>query len=194
MIAEAQRRHIGIDFRQAEVTALPFADGSFDSVICNFALGHFPLPEAALTECVRVLTAGGTLAMTWWDQPSRQRIQGLFREAIAELGLPPAPAAPTGHDMLRFSDAAAFEALLYGAGLDGVRVSPHRTTFLLPDAEVLWQAGMGGMAMTASAVAAKDVATQARVREHIARQAEAYRTPEGLAIPIAFLLGAGCKL
>jgi hypothetical protein len=29
-------------------------DGSFDAVICNFGLGQFPEPKAALAECVRV--------------------------------------------------------------------------------------------------------------------------------------------
>ena len=29
--------------------------------------------------------SGGTLAFSWWDQPAHQRVQGLLREAIAEL-------------------------------------------------------------------------------------------------------------
>ena len=65
-------------------------------MICNFGLGHFPEPEAALAECVRVLVPGGRLAFSWWDQPARQRVQGLFREAIAELGLAPPPEVPRG--------------------------------------------------------------------------------------------------
>jgi SAM-dependent methyltransferase len=95
-------------FRVAEVTALPFADGAFDAVVCNFALGHFPEPEVALTECVRVMAAGGSLAFSWWDQPERQRVQGLFREAIAELGLSPPANVPQGHNTLRFSDPEPF--------------------------------------------------------------------------------------
>jgi ubiquinone/menaquinone biosynthesis C-methylase UbiE len=37
----------------ADVEKLPFADGSFDAVVCNFGLGHFPYPEASVAECVR---------------------------------------------------------------------------------------------------------------------------------------------
>ena len=83
MVALAQRAHPGADFRVADVVALPFPDGAFEAVLCNFALGHFPKPEAALAECVRVLAPGGTLAFSWWDRPERQRVQGLFRETIA---------------------------------------------------------------------------------------------------------------
>ncbi len=101
MIALARQEHPCIDFQVAEATELPFPDAMFESVICNFALSHFPKPDAALAECVRVLVPGGVLAFSWWDQPERQRVQGLFREVIAELALPPGPGVPQGHDTLR---------------------------------------------------------------------------------------------
>jgi hypothetical protein len=50
------------------------------------------------------------------------------------------------------------------------------------------------MAVTASAITAQDVATQARAREVIARRAEAHRGLRGLEIPIAYFVGAGQKL
>ncbi len=191
MIALACAAHTAVTFQVAEVTALPFADGAFDTVICNFALGHFPMPEAALGECVRVLVAGGTLAFSWWDQPAHQRVQGLFREAIAELELSPPSSVPQGHDTLRYSDPEPFAALLRDAGLADVAVVGHRTKHLMPDVDTLWRAGIGGMAVTASAITTQDVTTQARVREAIARRAEAYKSPRGLEIPIAFFIGSG---
>ena len=108
MIALARRAHPGVEFRVAEATALPFPADAYDAVVCNFALGHFPEPHAALAECLRVLAPGGVLAFSWWDQPARQRVQGLFREAIAELALPPPPEVPQGHDVLRYSEGEAF--------------------------------------------------------------------------------------
>ncbi len=194
MIALARAKHPGITFQVAEVTELPFPGAAFDIVTCNFALGHFPTPDAALAECIRVLAPGGVLAFSWWDQPERQRVQGLFREVIAELALPPGPDVPQGHDTLRYSDAAAFTELLRGAGLGEVAVVAHRTVHLMPDTEDLWQAGMGGMVVTASAVAAQDTAIQAQARDALARRAEAYRSSQGLEIPIAFLIGTGRKL
>lgn len=193
MIALAQASHPSVTFRTADVTSLPFADGAFDAVICNFGLGHFPDPERALAACMRVLAPGGTLAFSWWDHPVRQRVQGLFREAIAELGLPPPPDVPPGHDTLRFSNPESFAGLLRGAGLNAVQVAVHGTTHLMPDVDALWQAGMGGMAVTAAAIVTQDAATQVRARDAIARRAEAYRSSQGLEIPISFLIGAGRK-
>lgn len=191
MVALAHRTHPDVAFQVAEVVALPFPDGSFDAVVCNFGLGHFPEPEAALAECVRVLVPGGRLAFSWWDQPARQRVQGLFREVIAELGLAPPPDVPQGHDMLRFADPEAFARLLRGAGLAWEEVWPHGTTYLMPDVDALWQAGMGGMAVTSAAIAAQDAATQARARTALTRLVEVYRGPRGLEIPIAYFIGAG---
>ena len=55
MIAEARKRHPGIDFQVADVEHLPVSDGVLDAVVCAFGLGHFPYPEASLAECLRTL-------------------------------------------------------------------------------------------------------------------------------------------
>lgn len=46
------------------LTALPFADGSFDLVICNSVLEHIPEDGRALGEMYRVLRPGGRLILT----------------------------------------------------------------------------------------------------------------------------------
>jgi SAM-dependent methyltransferase len=194
MIALSRRSHPHIDFQVAEVEHLPFDDGSFDALVCNFGLGHFPWPEAALAECGRTLKAGGRMAFSWWDQPDKQRIQGLFREAIAEVGVAPPPGVPAGHSNLRFSDTAEFRKLLVGAGLDDVRVEDHRTTYAIADVDMLWRGGLGSFAVTASAIVHQDAATQAAIRASLERRAAAYRTPAGLVLPVGFKIGSGQKL
>ncbi len=194
MIALAQVSHPDIDFRVAEVEHLPFDDRSFDAVVCNFGLGHFPWPEAAVAECRRTLKVGGRMAFSWWDQPDKQRIQGLFREAIAEVGAAPPPDVPAGHSNLRFSDTAELRKLLVGAGLDDVRVEDHRTTYAIADVDTLWRGGLGSFAVTASAIDRQNAATQAAIRASLERRAAAYRTPAGLVIPIAFKIGSGRKV
>jgi SAM-dependent methyltransferase len=194
MIALAWVSHPGIDFRVAEVEHLPFADQSFDAVVCNFGLGHFPWPEAAVAECRRTLKVGGRMAFSWWDQPEKQRVQGLFREAIAEIGLAPPPDVPAGHSNLRFSNTAEFRRLLVGAGLGNARVEDHRTTYAIADVDTLWHGGLGSFAVTASAIVQQDAATQAAIRASLERRAAAYRTPAGLLLPIAFKVGSGQKV
>jgi ubiquinone/menaquinone biosynthesis C-methylase UbiE len=52
-----------IVFARADAAALPFLDGSFDIVVCRFALHHFEAPEAKLAEMRRCLRPGGQLAL-----------------------------------------------------------------------------------------------------------------------------------
>jgi SAM-dependent methyltransferase len=163
-------------------------------VVCNFGLGHFPYPEASVAECVRTLKRGGRIALSWWDDPSKQRIQGLFREAIAELGAEPPPDIPKGYSPLRFSDAAEFARLLEGSGLTEVVVRDHQTTYVIPDIDTLWHGGLGSFAITATAIIHQSVATQEAIRAALERRAVAYMTPAGLELPVAFKIGAGLKL
>ena len=134
------------------------------------------------------------MAFSWWDQPDKHRIQGLFREAIAGVGVAPPPEVPAGHSNLRFCDTTEFRKLLAGAGLDDVRVEDHQTTHAIADIDTLWRGGLGSFAVTASAIVVQDTATQAAIRASLERRAAAYRTPTGLVIPVAFKIGSGRKV
>lgn len=58
------------EFRQADIRALPFADGSFDHVFLCFVLEHLQDPERALGELQRVLRPGGTVTVIEGDHGS----------------------------------------------------------------------------------------------------------------------------
>jgi SAM-dependent methyltransferase len=193
MIELAGRRHPGIAFQVAEVEHLPFPDGAFDAVTCGFGFGHFPWPEAALAECVRTLRPGGRIAVSWWAEPHRQRVQGLFRDAVAEVGVAPPPELPKGHSSLRFCDVEELRRLLAGAGLAEVAIGNHESTHFVADVETLWNGGLGSLALSASAIRNQDAATQAAIKAALERRAAAYRTERGLEIPVAFRVGAGRK-
>jgi SAM-dependent methyltransferase len=193
MIELARRLHPGIEFREADVEHLPFAGGVFDAVVCSFGLGHFPRPEAGVVECVRILKPGGRIAFSWWDDPSRQRIQGLFRDAIAECAIPPPQDVPKGHDVLRFCDSAALLELLRDAGLVEVAVAQYATSYLVRDTETLWRGGLGSFVLTGAAIGCQDETTQDMIRAAFDRRASVYKSAAGLELPVAFKVSSGKK-
>jgi ubiquinone/menaquinone biosynthesis C-methylase UbiE len=61
-IATDNAREAGatVDFRQGDAASMPFADESFDLIVCQAAFKNFTLPRSALAEMHRVLRTGGT--------------------------------------------------------------------------------------------------------------------------------------
>ena len=57
-----------VEWRQADAMQLPFADGAFDAVICQFGVMFFPERSKAFAEARRVLRPGGTFIFNVWDQ------------------------------------------------------------------------------------------------------------------------------
>lgn len=57
------------DFRAMDAEALELQDRSFDSVVSLYALLHFPSPEKALAEMLRVLKPGGTMVLAVGSGP-----------------------------------------------------------------------------------------------------------------------------
>ena len=62
MLAFAQRKfspNENLEWQEADAGALPFDDGSFDAVVCQFGLMFVPDKESVMRECYRILTSGG---------------------------------------------------------------------------------------------------------------------------------------
>jgi SAM-dependent methyltransferase len=56
-----------VEWRSADVMALPFEDGSFDAVVCQFGVMFFPDRVGAYREVARVLRPGGVFVFNVWD-------------------------------------------------------------------------------------------------------------------------------
>jgi ubiquinone/menaquinone biosynthesis C-methylase UbiE len=63
--ARARAAELGLDvtWREGDAQALPFADASFDTVVCTLGLCGVPDERVALAEMHRVLRPGGTLLL-----------------------------------------------------------------------------------------------------------------------------------
>ena len=110
-----------VHFHQADVTALPMADDTFDHAFVCFLLEHLPAPEPALAEVIRVVIPGGTLTViegdhgTWFCHP-RSPAANHVVDCLVTLQ------ARNGGDALI---GRRLFPLLASAGCREVRVSPR---------------------------------------------------------------------
>jgi ubiquinone/menaquinone biosynthesis C-methylase UbiE len=73
---------VNVTFRQGDASNMPFADASFDFIICQAAFKNFSRPGKAIDEMYRVLRAGGTAVIQdmWKDAPDaaiREEVRGM---------------------------------------------------------------------------------------------------------------------
>jgi SAM-dependent methyltransferase len=61
--ARARLKSSRVTHTVADLTRLPYADGTFDAVVCGWVLEHLPDPRPGLRELSRVLAPGGQLLL-----------------------------------------------------------------------------------------------------------------------------------
>jgi ubiquinone/menaquinone biosynthesis C-methylase UbiE len=68
MLDVAHRVEPRVEWRRGVAETLPFADGTFDRAVSQFALMFFTNPGAAVTEIARVTQPSGRIALAVWDR------------------------------------------------------------------------------------------------------------------------------
>jgi SAM-dependent methyltransferase len=86
---EAARANLGdrngVEFRVADGTDLPFEDGSFDAVVCQFGVMFYADKERGYAETARVLGPGGSYVFNVWDSLAVNEICGFAHEQAARM-------------------------------------------------------------------------------------------------------------
>jgi SAM-dependent methyltransferase len=164
MVAIAAALYPDIDFREGDAEHLEFEGASFDAVLCNFGIGHFPRPELTVAELARVTSPDGVVAVSWWDVPARHRLNGIFFDAFNESHACPPPDVPAGPPMFRFSDDHALAELLRSARLDNVDVQSWSFEHRLASADALWDGILGGTVRTSIGIRRQSPEVRHRIR------------------------------
>jgi SAM-dependent methyltransferase len=74
-----------VEWRQADAMQLPFEDGSFDAVVCQFGVMFFPDKAKAFAEARRVLAPGGVFLFNAWDRIEDNEFADTATAALATL-------------------------------------------------------------------------------------------------------------
>lgn len=121
-LARAKANRYGltnVQFESGDMTALRFADESFDAVVCVFGIFFVPEMEVALRELKRVLRPSGLLAITTWGPRLFEPVNTAFWNAVRNVR----PELYKGFNPWdRICNVDALSALLVEAGLTRIEV------------------------------------------------------------------------
>jgi len=177
MLAVAAQRQADDDriaWRQADAMTLPFGDGEFDLVCCQFGAMFFPDRVKAYGEMKRVLKGDGTFVFNVWD---RIEDNVLTHEATVALGRmfpddPPRFMVRTPHG---YHDKAVIRSDLERAGFRDISIETRSEISRAPSAEYVATAICQGTPLR-SEIEARDASKLQAATDFVA---EALRTRHG---------------
>lgn len=171
----------------ADAMRLPFEDGHFDALVCQFGVMFFPDKVHAFAEARRVLRPGGVLLFNVWDRIETSEFADTVTRALAELfpADPPRFLARTPHGYFERGTILRDLALAGWTSAPSVETIAHRSRAASPDVpaaaycqgtplrnEIEARAGAGLVAATQACTAAiarqfGDGAVDGRIQAHV---------------------------
>lgn len=121
MVDYGQRQVPDVSWQQADALQLPFDDGAFDLVVCQFGVMFFPDKVAGFEQARRVLTPDGSLLFTTWGAVETHDFGHALVTALGRVFPedPPAFLVAVPHG---YADAGTVAADLHAAGFTAVDV------------------------------------------------------------------------
>lgn len=191
MVGLARRLHPGLSFRTGDAEALPYDDRTFDAVLINFGVLHFPDADRALAETYRALKPGGRLAFTSWDGPKGSAI-GIAGVAIAKAGSLDLD-LPEGTPAFRFADHDESRRVLKQIGFEDITCTDMPLTWLLPNPPNLMDSFRRATARTSGMLAAQDPARLPAIDAAMAEACKPYIKGDRTELPMPAVLITGVK-
>lgn len=142
MLAVAKELAPAVDWRRGAAETMPFADGLFDAVVCQFGLMFFTDRNRAIREMLRVTVPGGRMVLVVWDALDN------IPAYAAEVALLERLAGTAAADALRapfvLGNPQDLGALLMGAGAAPAVMSTQRGHARFPSIRVMVEADLRG--------------------------------------------------
>ena len=170
-----------IEWRVGSATDMPFADATFDCVICQHGLQFIPNKAAAVSEMHRVLADRGRTVISVWRSIEHCPWQAAIADAV-ERNVGSEQAAQI-RSAFSFGDADQLQQVIVAAGFRGVEIRIERET-IRHASMAEYVPGYISATPVAAAVAGLDKEAQAKFTTDVRDALAAYRVGGGLAAPI----------
>jgi len=190
MLHAARTRFADRRFRAAiaDGQALPFADSSFDAVICQLGLMFFPDPAEGLREFRRVLRPGHCAAVCVISVRERAPMWGVLAEILSRY-------LPDQQNVLNLSfalaDADRLERLMEGAGFREIRVERSTHAGSYESFEDYWTPIEEGAGSLPQAYRNLPEASRREVREEVKAHLSPFQSNGRLVMSVEMLIMGG---
>ncbi len=188
MLAIAREHVPDAEFLHGDAEALPLPDATFDVVVSNFGLHHFPYPARALAEARRVLHPSGRFAATVWAPPEQNIAWKIVFDAVARHGDPkiPLPTPPHG----RLNRAEDLTRVLVQAGWPAAGVTCCRVHggWRMRQPTDLIDGLLAGTVRMAALIEAQKPVAQEKIRTAVAAAIGQFRHGDIYVVPTTAVL------
>jgi ubiquinone/menaquinone biosynthesis C-methylase UbiE len=125
--ARASAEGLTIEFKEADAEALPFADGTFDSVVSTFGVMFTPNQDQAAAELLRVCKSNGQIGLANWTP------DGFIGQLFKTLGKYLPPPAGAKSPLLWGTRGRLTE--MFGSAAISIKTEPRYFNFRYRSAE-----------------------------------------------------------
>lgn len=180
----AQRVKSGkVTFEQANAQELPFTDGSFDLVVCQFGAMFFPNRVLGHSEAHRVLHDGGRYLLAIWDRIERNPLTEVVQQVLAET-FPDDPPLFMREGPFSYHDRSRIESDLHDAGFDTVEIETVEKRSICSSAHDAASALCYGTPMGLE-IADRGPGSVERVFEAVEQAFRKFEGPDGIDAPMS---------
>jgi ubiquinone/menaquinone biosynthesis C-methylase UbiE len=182
-VAETRVKSANVSFRAADALDLPFGEGEFDLVVCQFGAMFYPDKVKGNAEARRVLRDGGHYLLAIWDRIDRNALSNLAHETMARQ-FPDNPPMFMMRGPFSYSDPQWIERDLRDAGFSEVDIETVELRSRSPSAEEPARGLTYGSPMVVELESYGPGALD-RVFAEISRRALEFEGPDGFDAPMA---------
>jgi SAM-dependent methyltransferase len=172
-----------IRFVEADAQQLPFDDGGFDLVVCQFGAMFFPDKVRGHSEARRVLHDGGHYLLAIWDRIERNELSEAAQQALIDC-FPDDPPLFMREGPFGYSDQLRIESDLHEAGFGTVEIETIELRSRAASAHDAAAALFYGTPMGVE-VEEREAGSGQRVFEAVEQALRRFEGPGGIDAPIA---------
>jgi len=149
-----------------DVSALPYADNTFDAVSCRLGFMFFPDMQLAAKEMVRVLKPGGRIATAVWNVPEKNFwVTAMMSTLNKNMHMPPLPAEAPG--IFRCAKQGIIADLFRQAGLKNISETEVSGKLNAGTADVYWKYMTEVVAPVVSALNQADDTMKTKIKNEV---------------------------